>query len=81
MLYADMLQKLGKTISVGEYWYLRLDKVVSCDYTPDRAARIESMLAEIADAIRTDTYAANATKDNCQYCPYRQFCAEGSAVK
>ena len=81
MLYTDMLQRLGKKVSIGEYWYLRLNKVVSCDFTPQRAALIETKLNEIADAIRTNTYPANATNDNCQYCPYKGICEEGSAVK
>ena len=81
MLYADMLQRLGKNISVGEYWYLRLDKVVFCDFTQQRTELIEAKLAELANAIRTNTYPANAIKDNCQYCPYKGICEEGSAVK
>ena len=81
MLYADMLHRLGKSVSAGEYWYLRLDKVVSCQFSPERAALIETKLAEAADAIRTNTYPANASKNNCQYCPYREVCEEGGAVK
>ena len=81
MLYADMLRRMGKTISAGEYWYLRLNKTISCDFTQERADLIEEKLAGMADAIRTNTYPANASKNNCQYCPYRQFCAEGSAEK
>ncbi len=81
MMYADMLQRLGKKVSTGEYWYLRLNKIIHCEFTPQRAALIETRLAEIAESILTNTYDANATKDNCQYCPYKGICAEGSAVK
>ena len=81
MMYADMLQRLGKKVSIGEYWYLRLNKIIHCEFTPQRAAIIETKLAEMAEAIRSNTYPANATKDNCQYCPYKGICAEGSAVK
>lgn len=80
MLYADMLQKCGKQVSGGEYWYLRLDKVIPCDFTPERAELIETKLSEIAEAIRTNSYPANASKANCQYCPYKEICAEGGAV-
>jgi len=79
MLYADMLQKEGKTVTGGEYWYLRRNQVIPCEFTPDRAELIEGKLAEIEEAIRTNTYPANASKDNCKYCPYRQICEEGGA--
>ena len=81
MMYADMLRRLGKPITGGEYWYLRLDRVISCEYTENRPAWIEAKLAEMADAIRTNTYPANASKDQCKYCPYREICEEGSAAK
>ena len=81
MMYADMLQRLGKKVSTGEYWYLRLNIIIHCEFAPQRAAFIETKLAEIAESILTNTYDANATKDNCQYCPYKGICAEGSAVK
>ena len=79
MLYTDMLQKQGKSVSGGEYWYLRRNQVVPCELTPERAELIESKLAEIAEAIRTNSYPANASKDNCQYCPYKELCEEGGA--
>ncbi len=81
MLYADMLQKSGKTVSGGEYWYLRRNQIVPCEYTPARAELIETKLAEIAKAIRTNTYPPNASKDNCKYCPYKEICEEGGAQK
>ena len=79
MLYADMLQKQGKTVSGGEYWYLRLGQVIPCEFTAERAALIETKLAEIAESIRINTYPANASKDNCRYCPYKELCEEGGA--
>ena len=79
MLYADMLQKQGKSVSGGEYWYLRLGQVIPCEFTAERAALIETKLAEIAEAIRTNSYPATPSKDNCQYCPYKELCEEGGA--
>lgn len=81
MLYADMLQKGGKTVSGGEYWYLRRNQVVPCEYTPARAELIETKLAEIAESIRTNSYPANESKDNCKYCAYKEICEEGGTQK
>ena len=77
MLYTDMLQKQGKTVSGGEYWYLRLGQVIPCEFTAERVALIETKLAEIAEAIRQNSYPANASKDNCEYCSYKGICVEG----
>lgn len=79
MLYADMLQRTGKPVSGGEYWYLRRNQVVPCEYTPARAELIETKLSGIAESIRTNSYPANASKDNCKYCAYKEICEEGGA--
>ena len=81
MLYADMLTRAGKTVTGGEYWYLRTNTVVPCAYSPERAAIIETVLAEIAEAMRTNQYPAQASKEACRYCPYKGICEEGGAVK
>lgn len=80
ILYADMLSRSGKQVQSGEYRYLRSGKTIPCNYTPDRAERIQNLMNSIADAMRTNQYPANASKDNCKYCPYIQFCEEGSAI-
>ncbi|MBQ8922549.1 MAG: PD-(D/E)XK nuclease family protein [Oscillospiraceae bacterium] len=80
MLYADMLTRSGVAVSGGDYRYLRLNKSVSCEYTPERAALIEQKLGGIAEAMQQNRYPASASRDNCQYCPYRGICEEGGAV-
>ena len=77
MVYADMLHRTGDSVSGGDYRYLMLNKKISCEYTPERAVLIEQKLAEIADAMHRNDYPANASKDHCQYCPYKEFCEEG----
>ena len=81
MLYADMLHRSGMEISGGDYRYLRISRTVSCDYTPACAAQIQHILAEIAEAMKTHSYPANASADNCKYCPFRKYCEEGAAIK
>lgn len=54
MMYADMLQKKGTEVSGGEFWYLRSNQVIACEYTPLRADKIEQILHEIADSMRTN---------------------------
>ncbi|MBP5449154.1 MAG: PD-(D/E)XK nuclease family protein, partial [Spirochaetales bacterium] len=44
MMYADMLQKKGTEVSGGEFWYLRSNQVIACEYTPLRADKIEQIL-------------------------------------
>lgn len=81
MMYADMLQKKGMEVAGGEYWYLRNDQVIACEYTPLRAYKIEQTLHEIADSMRTNQYQAKPSKENCEYCPYKGICTEGSEQK
>ena len=81
MLYADMLTRTGRTVTGGEYWYLRTGEVIPCAYSPERAAVIETVLAEIAEAMRTNHYPAQASKEACRFCPYKGICEEGGAVK
>lgn len=81
MLYADMLNRSGKQVQSGEYRYLRSGKTIPCNYTPDRAGLIQNLLNRIEESLRTNQYPANASKDNCQDCPYKQICEEGGAIK
>ena len=80
MLYADMLRQDGVNVTGGDYLYLALNETVSCAYTPERAALVRGVLAEIADAMQENNYPAKASKNNCMYCPYLVICAEGGAV-
>ncbi len=81
MLYADMMQQKGVSVTGGDYLYLYLDQTVSCEYTQDRHEQISALLYEITDAVRNSSFPANASKENCRYCPYKHICAEGSVIK
>lgn len=81
MLYTDMLNRSGKQVQSGEYRYLRSGKTIPCNYTPDRAVLIQNLLNRIEESLRTNQYPANASKNTCQDCKYKQFCEEGGAIK
>ena len=70
-----------RTLTGGDYLYLYLDQTVSCEYTQDRHEQISALLYEITDAVRNSSFPANASKENCRYCPYKHICAEGSVIK
>lgn len=80
LLYADMLHRKGIPVAGGDYLYLMLNKKVSCEYTPERAALIEQTITHLQSSVQKYGYPAFAAKENCQKCPFITICAEGGAV-
>lgn len=75
-LMDSQLAKEGKKIdvSLGEYRYLRKNKVVRCKYDDDIKEALKKKLFIFKDAMKKGIFEITYRDQNCEYCPFADLC-------
>lgn len=77
VIYAYMMEKLGISVSYGEYRYLRKHKQISCVFNDDMKQKLNDKLTEFRNALKNGDFPVNTGGDkftNCKYCTFADIC-------
>ncbi|MBQ8965149.1 PD-(D/E)XK nuclease family protein [Ruminococcus sp.] len=80
VIYAYMLRQQGLNVTGCEYRYVRKNEVVPCRYDSDMEQKLDSKLAEFAEALKNCTFECNPGDDNCKYCRLGGICGKEETV-